>query len=228
MEHVRKHIPEFDFRATYYTILQDRWNPMYGQLDFSAAAVITEVEGELYERDRLMQLFEQCPEGSYGYYAARGLRPVKLVVQSFAAAQIDQFFASCTELLVQPFGPRSDNIMSALETYYWNTRKDFIDYTAGQLLGQRGRSNAVWLAAKVSEFVEGQRHTKLPDGKELTEEQWNEITATLLKLAPQINIDALDGLVKSLSDTYDRMAEENRLAAKSAPTGPTTPLKLDE
>jgi len=210
MTHMRKHLVEFpNFRTDFYTFFLAKWNPIYGDIDLSGIEIV-HVERVLYERDRLLQVFQLCPEGSYGWYAYRGLRPVKFFVQSFAAAQIDQFFAACIMFLKQPFGPSVDNIMTAMETWYWNSREDFVDWAAGQLLGQRGRSNTVWLAAQVSSWLATQRTTSLPSGEELTQEQWNEIGELLIDVSSRMNNDVLDKLRGELSDLYDTMVVKNQ------------------
>ncbi len=212
MSKVRTNIPNFtNFSTNYYTYLVPRWNIIYDQWDYEGASVVV-LEEELDKRDRLLQIFESCPEGSYGYYAYRGLRPVKLMVQSFAAAEIDQFFASCSELLAQPFSVDVDNVMSALETIYWNTmtRKEYVDWAAGQLIGQGGRSKVVSLAARISGWVEGRRYTKLSGGKELTQEQWEEIKEKLISLTAQISEDTIADFQKWLGEKYDEYQLKNK------------------
>lgn len=215
--HVQKYLPGFQgFQTEGRDYFISAWNPIYGDEDWSGGVVVT-VQKELYERDRLLQIFQVCKPGSYGYYAYRGLSPVKFFVQSFAPGQIDRFFASNAQFLQQPFGPFVDNIMTTLETAYWNTRprKDVADYIAGQVIGQKQRSDAVRLASVVSRWLEGVRNSPLPDGRELTEAQWNEIGQILGTLVNQVDDDSLQGLVWYLNKIYDEMVEKNKEKAKS-------------
>lgn len=210
MSHMRTSIPRFNnFSTNYYVYLTPLWNSIYGDWDYEGASVVV-VEEELYERDRLLQIFRSCPEGSYGYYAYRGLRPVKLVVQSFAAAEIDKFFASFSELLAQPMSENVDNVMSALETMYWNSRQEYVDWAAGQLIGQKGRSKTVSLAAEVSGWIEGERYTPLEGGRELTGEQWKEIRNKLISLTGVINDDTIDAFREWLGTKYDEFTQKNK------------------
>lgn len=217
MAHVKKYITGFEgFQVEGRSYFVAGWNPIYGDTDWSGGVVVT-IEKEPYERDRLLQLFKACQPGSYGYYAYRGLSPVKYFVQSFAAAEIDKFFASNAQFIAQPFGPFVDNIMTTLESAYWNARpkNEVRDYIAGQVIGQKQRSDAVRLASVVSRWLETVRHTPLPDGRELTEDQWNEIGQILGAMVAQVDDDSLQGLVWYLNDIYDQMVEKNKEKAKS-------------
>jgi hypothetical protein len=219
MEHVKKHIKGFrGFQTEGRTYFVTGWNPIYGEEEWTGGVIVT-MEKELYQRDRLLQLFKSCDPGSYGYYAYRGLSPVKFFVQSFASAQIDQFFASNAQFIAQPFGPFVDNIMTTLETAYWNTRprSEVTDYIAGQVIGQKQRSDAVRLASVVSRFLEGIRYSPLPDGRELTEAQWNEIGQILRALVAQVDEDSLQGIVWYINDIYDKMVQKNKEQAKLTP-----------
>lgn len=217
MAHVRKHLKDFEnFRALRQTYLVPTkvYVRLDGDIEILLSKVIT-VEKPLYERDRLLQIFKACPPGSYGYYAYRGLGPVKFFVGSFAAAKIDQFFASLAQFLKQPFGESVDDIMTFAETSYWNSRKehskdDFVNWVAGQVIGQKGRSNTVWLASKVSEWVEGQRHTSLPGGQELTEKDWNEVASVLKEMTEQIDVDIADGIGKRMGELYDEIVAKKQ------------------
>jgi hypothetical protein len=218
MAHVRRNIPGFaGFKADFYTYFVPAWNPIYGDVDWSGdkmVGAIVKVEQVLYQRDRLLQIFHACPQDSYGYYAAQGLGPVKFVVQSFASAEIDKFFASCAQYLSQPFSERINFIMSTLETLYWNSRPAFIDWAAGQLLGQYERAAAVRNAALVglvSLFLDEWQgsYTQLAESRELTHEQIDEVVRVLTELAPQIDSGALEVLTTRLGKMYDEAVKKN-------------------
>lgn len=220
MAHVRKHLKGFEnfhaLRQTYLVPTKIMFR-LDGEMEILLSKVVT-VEKPLYERDRLLQLFKACPPGSYGYYAYRGLRPVKFFVGSFAAAKIDQFFASFAQFLKQPFGKSVDDIMSYAETYYWNTRQehskeDFVNWVAGQVIGQEGRSNTVWLASKVYEWVEGQRHTPLPGGQELTEKDWDEVANVLRDMTARYDSEAADGLGVRMGELYDEIVAKKQTSS---------------
>jgi hypothetical protein len=215
MAHLRKYLNFQGFKTRFDTYLVGHWNPIYGELDFTAGTVVV-IEQTLYERDRLLQVFRACPEGSYGYYAYYGLSPIKLLVQSFAAAEIDKFFASLAQFIREPFGADIDNMMTALETMYWISRENWVDYAAGQIIGQEGRSAPVAAASRVLTWVEGQRS----GSSALTSDQWNEIRDVLNVIVKQVDGDVAkarfdDKIVtqikKKLGEMYDTAQKENRL-----------------
>jgi hypothetical protein len=207
MSHVKKHLPDFqNFSTNFYTFMVVEWNPIYGDIDWRGHGKIIVVEEVLYQRDRLLQIFGSCPEGSYGYYAQIALTPFKFAVQSFAAARIDEFFAAVAQLLIQPFGPKINGIMTGLESSYWyslDQKAEFIEWAAGQLLSQDGRALPPWLASQWETFKGTKLRAPFEDGRTLTAKQLEEIEDVVVEMLPIINGDALKGLTKVLSDLYD-------------------------
>ena len=217
MAHLKKYLKFQDFRVRYDVYLRGRWNHIYAELDFSAGEIVT-IEQEIYQRDRLMQIFKSCPTGSYGWYAYYGLGPVKFLVQSYAAAEIDKFFGSFAHIIAEPFGRSIDNLMTALETMYWNSRTEWIDYAAGQVIGQPGRSLGVRLGAKAKGYVEDQSKPGT-----LTEGEWSDVRSTIIDVMDSIDKDVslatkneqiIARIRKILGDIYDQAEKEGRLREK--------------
>jgi len=206
---LHRHLPEWrDFQTEYYDYIQAQWSSIFGDWDWSTIKIVTNEEQPLLQRDRLMQIFGACPKGSYGYYAKRGLGPVKAVVGSFASAAIDEFFAKHVELLTQPFSELVNVMMSTQETHYWDTRKEFTDWLAGQLLGQSDRANVVRWAAELSAFLDDLPNTA---GKDLTAEQLQEIRTDIEKGLPTLDDTALQDF---LADDVAVLAAWHQLKAR--------------
>jgi len=176
---LHRHLPGWrDFQTEYYTYVQANWSSIYGDWDWSSIEIVHDEEQPLLQRDRLMQIFGACPEGSYGYYAMRGLAPFKMAVGSFASATIDEFFASNIEILKQPFSELVNDIMSTKETAYWDSQQQFIDWFAGQRLRKVDRERVVRWAALLSTFFEGRR----TGSGDLTDEQLQQVKDALESL----------------------------------------------
>lgn len=212
MSHLWRHLPNWrGFQTEYRTYAQAQWTPIFQDWDWSTVKIVVNQEQPLLQRDRLMQIFGACPPGSYGYYAQYGLAPFKAVVGSFASATIDEFFASHVEWLKQPFSEQVNDIMSTLETYYWNDRQDLVNWLAGQTLGKLGRELAVQLPANLMTLWEGKRQPAIPEGEELTEMQ---LAIAQTTLTPQ-SLDRLDDAarVSFAAELYQKLVERGRARA---------------
>jgi hypothetical protein len=209
MAHVRRHLPNWrGFQTEHRSYVYAEWSPIFQEWDWSTAKLVLNQEQPLLQRDRLMQIFAACPEGSYGYYAQFGLAPFKAVVGSFAAATIDELFASQVHILKQPFSPEINDIMSTIETRYWNSREDLLEHIAGLFLIKSGRERGVRWPAKLMTIWEGQRKPKLPEGEALEAEQLAEAQSVLT----EENLKKMDdaAMVKFSSDLYDRLVAEGK------------------
>ncbi|OLR95053.1 hypothetical protein [Actinokineospora bangkokensis] len=212
MKHLHAHLPEWNgFRQRVFTYVQAEFDPIYGDLRVAEGArVYTEAE-PLGQREYLEQIFEACPEGSYGYYAKSGLAPFKAVVGNFAAATIDQFFASQVHFLKQPMSPQVNDIMSTMETKYWDTREEAIDFIAGKVLGKAGRELGVATPQFLAELWRGKRVPDLPEGETLDQDQLAAIAGQLNDKITDLDLQAATAFAKSL---YDQMTADNRLRVK--------------
>lgn len=209
MAHLRANLPGWEeFRVPVYTYVDQTWNSIYGDFDTPADARVYEEVGQIGERDRLEQIFAACPAGSYGYYAQWGLAPFKAVVGSTAAATIDEFFAKNVHLLTQPMSPEITEILSTLETKYWNSRTDILDYIAGRVLNKRTRAWGVATPAALRRLWEGERTPALPPGEELDTEQAQEIAEALNENLPQLDLEAAQRFANEL---YEQAVAGNRV-----------------
>jgi hypothetical protein len=218
MSHVKTHLPDWKgFKTEYHTYIHAEWSSIYADWDWSTAKLVLNEERALLQRDRLMQIFQACPPGSYGYYAQYGLAPFKAVVGSFASATIDEFFASMVQFLKQPFSVPINDIMSTLETRYWNTRKELLDYLAGKTFTKRRRELGVSVPASVMTIWEGKRVPQLPAGETLSDEQLAEVQKALT----EENLDKLDdiALARFTADLYKQLVAKG----KANPDGGTLP-----
>jgi hypothetical protein len=208
--HVRRYRPEWTgFRSRVYTYLTQEWNPIYQTLETpTGGAELQEEVAPLGQRDMLAQVFEACPEGSYGYYAQWGLAPFRMVAGNVAAATIHEFFASQIQFLMQPMSPEVTEIMSSLETRYWESREDIIDYVAGKVLTKRTRGWAVVTPATLRRLWEGERMPTLAPGETLSQEQLAEIAAQLNAKLGELDAAAARKFAQEL---FEKMAAENRL-----------------
>jgi hypothetical protein len=224
MGHVRKHLPKFEnFSTNFYTFLLTEWNPIYGDTDWQSIGKIIVVEEELYQRDRLLQLFGACSPGSYGYYAEIALTPFKFAVQSFAADKIDEFFASVIQLVKQPYGPEINGIMTALESSFWyslDQKEKFIEWAAGQLLSQDGRTIPPWLVVQWETYKSGKLREPTKGGDVLTAQQLREIEDVVIEVLPILNSGALKGLTKVLGDLFDQKMKEKLTGIELPKEGP--------
>jgi hypothetical protein len=208
--HMRRYRPEWQgFRSRVYTYLTQEWNPIYGTLETPSDGGRLQEEVEpLGQRDMLKQVFAACPPGSYGYYAQWGLAPFHQVFGNVAAATIHEFFASQVQFLMQPMSPQVTEIMSTLETRYWESREDVIDYVAGRVLNKRTRAWAVATPAMFRQLWEGERTPELGPGERLSEAQLEEISEQLNGKLEELDIEATQKFAQEL---FEKMAAENRL-----------------
>lgn len=214
MNHLKRHLPGWQgFRAEFRTYVYGQWNPIYQDWDLSTVKLKIREEQPLLQRDRLMQIFESCPEGSYGYYAQTGLAPFKGLVGSFASATIDQFFASNVQFLKQQFSTDINEIMSTLETRYWNSRKELMDYIAGKSFTKGMRKAGVKVPSVLMTVWEGQRKPTLPDGEALEAEQLKEARSVLT----EENLKKLDdaALARFTSELYDQLVAKQKAKAEA-------------
>lgn len=203
MAHLRRHLPGWhDFHTEFRTYLSAEWNSIYGDWDWSDMALVVDEEQPLLQRDRLMQILEACPEGSYAYYARRGLAPFKAVVGSVASATIDRFFAANIWLLKQPMSVLVNEIMSTLETKYWGTRQNLVDYVAGWWLPKRGRQFVVATPQFLMTLAKGVRTPDLPPGEVLDAEQLAELQRILAEHLPTLD-DVV--IMEFCKDLYKRV-----------------------
>lgn len=208
LAHVRRHLPGWPgFRTRVYTYVDLEWNPIFGELRLPShgPTIHEEVEPE-GQRDLLAQLFAACPEGSYGYYAQWGLGPFHTLVGSTAAATIHLFFASQAQFLKQPMGDLVNEIMSTLETKYWDSQQDVVDHLAGLFLDKRGRQWGVAGPRRLRTIWEGHRTPDLPQADKLSEQQLQEVADKL-----NDNLDALDATAAATfaQQLYDKAVAEN-------------------
>lgn len=209
MAHLRRNLPGWQgFRAPVYTFIEQSWNTTYGDLETPADAEVYEEVGQIGQRDRLEQIFAACPPGSYGYYAQWGLAPFKAVFGNLAAATIDEFFAKNVHLLIQPMSAEITDILSGLETKYWDSSKDIIDYIAGKVLSKRTRAWAVATPAALRRLWEGERTPTLPAGEELDTAQAQEIADVLNENLPQLDLEAAQRFAEELCE---QAVAENRV-----------------
>lgn len=205
MNHLRTHLPDWGgFTTVFETHVYQTWNTVYGDWDWSEFGGVVEVEQPLLQRDRLIQIFAACPTGSYGYYAQYGLAPFKAVVGSFAAATIDEFFASQVHFLKQPMSAPMNDIMSSLETKYWDSQQDFTDWLAGKTFTKGMRELGVSVPASLLTVWEGKRKPALPPGEALEEEQLAEATAVLHEALPGLDASAFQSFA---ADLYQRLTQ---------------------
>jgi hypothetical protein len=191
MAHLRRHLPDWNgFHTEVRTYFHSNWNSIYGDWDLEGTVV--RIERPLLQRDRLMQIFQACPEGSYGYYAARGLAPFKSVVGSLAASTIDEFFASQVHWLKQGFSDAINDIMSTMETDYWESREDLVEWLAGRTFTKWMREVGVAVPAYVLTIWEGKRKPSLPEGEAPEEEQLQAAANLLKENLPKLNRDAVE------------------------------------
>jgi hypothetical protein len=190
---LRKHLPSWEnFHTWHYTFAQAQWDSIRSDWDTSSVTFV-ELERPLLQRDRLAQIFQACPPGSYGYYAARGLAPFKLAVGSFASAQIDEFFASNVEVLVQPYSALVNDIMSMAETAYWDSQEEFTNWLAGKFLRKSGRERGVGWPALAHQFAFG---TPQPGGEPLSESELQKVREILAGELPKMNKIAFEDFLK--------------------------------
>lgn len=209
MSHLWRHLPNWrGFQTEYRTYAQAQWTPIFQDWDWSTVRIVVDQEQPLLQRDRLMQIFGACPPGSYGYYAQYGLAPFKAVVGSFASATIDEFFASHVQYLKQPFSEQVNDIMSTLETVYWNGRQDLVDWLAGQSFGKVGRELAVAIPANLMTLWEGRRVPAIPEGEALSEAQLAVAQTTLTAE----NLERLDDAARVgyAAELYQQLVERGR------------------
>ncbi len=226
--HVRRHLPGWaGFRTEFHTVLHSRWNSIYLDWDppTGEAGSVTVEEAPLGRRDRLMQLFEACPVGSYGYYARDGLAPFKAVVGDLAAATIDEFFAGQAHFLKQPFGPQVNEVMSLLETNYWDSRDRFSEWLAGKTFTQGMRKAGVGVAAAVRGLWEG-GHAPTPPGEALDGARLAEVVAAIESRLDDLDARAFEALATEL---YERAAAAGRIGeARKEQDGPGGGRRADE
>lgn len=215
MLHLQRHLPGWTgFKAQYYEYVHQHWNSMYGDWDWSDVGQVVVVEQPLLQRDRLMQIFEACPEGSYGYYAKYGLGPFKGVVGSFAAATIDQFFASQIQFLKQPMSPAINEIMSSMETKYWNSRETWLEWIAGKTFTQGMRKLGVSLPSHLLTVWEGQRKPTLPSGEELEEVQLGIALELLREHLPELDKAVFNSWASAV---FDHLVENRDIIVDDTP-----------
>ena len=206
MTHLRQHLPNWNgFHTEVRTYFFSTWNSIYGDWDLEGRVV--RIERPLLQRDRLEQIFAACPDGSYGYYASRGLAPFKAVVGSFASATIDEFFASQIHWLKQEFGREVNIIMSTMETRYWNSREDLVEWLAGQTFRAWMRRIGVSIPSYVMTIWEGQRKPSLPPGEALEAEQLQEAINLLNERLPGLNQTAVQ---EASVEIYNRLVSEGK------------------
>ena len=214
MARLRDQLPNWKgFQTEHRSYVRADWNTIYQDWDWSTARIILNEEQPLLQRDRLMQIFAACPEGSYGYYAQYGLAPFKAVVGSFASATIDQFFANQAQFLKQPFSPQVNEIMSTLETHYWNSRADLLEHIAGLFLDKGGRQRGVRYPAKIMTVWEGQRKPAITEGEALESEQLAEAQAALTEENLKLLDDA--AIARFTSELYERLVAKGKAKADS-------------
>ena len=209
MAHLHHHLPQWTgFRQQVFTYVETEWNSIYGDVEVLPGAAVTTEAQPLGRRDHLEQIFAACPEGSYGYYAQFGLAPFKSLVGNFASATIDEFFASQVHFLKQPMSAMVNDIMSTLETHYWNSREDIIDYIAGRVMTKGMRHLGVATPQVVMQVWEGKRVPGLGPGETLGDEQLAEVVDLLAQ-----NLGGLDQAAagRFATELCERMIAENRV-----------------
>ncbi|MFI2458128.1 hypothetical protein [Streptomyces sp. NPDC019539] len=220
VERIKRNLPDFvGFKSQVFTYVESEWNNIYGDFDppRPEGTLIKETVSP-GQRGRLLQILEACPEGSYGYYAKFALAPFHAIIGNFAAATIDEFFAANVEYLKQPMSPLVSKILALLETKYWNSREDVVEFAAGQILNEHGRELAMDITSKVIQLWEGGRVPDLPDSETLDEqlplivsqlsagisemdyEVSQRIAQELYEKAVRNNIIKLEGAAESIDD----------------------------
>jgi hypothetical protein len=116
-------------------------------------------------RDRLLQMLEQCPKDSYGYYMLPIFRGAHFVVGNFSAAQIDEVFGNVFELLCEPFTKDLAQQLGEVETEYWRSQ-DGMEWLAGKLLNANGRATLVDLSGRIIQAKEDMKTWWNPTRKE--------------------------------------------------------------
>lgn len=212
--HLKLHVPDMDgFRSKVFTYVESDFNPVYGDFDpiKEGAKITTEVIPS-GQRGRLKQIFAACPKGSYGYYAQFGLAPFRLIAGNLAAATIDEFFGSNIEYLKQEMSPATNDIMTTLETKYWRSQKDIVDWLAGMVLTKFGRTVLVAVPAALVRLWEGRRVPDLPPGQKLTEEQLADIAT---KINAGVETMDLAASLRRAKDLYQEAVKKNRIKYES-------------
>lgn len=209
MSLLQTHLPAWNgFRTRYLTYLIGQWNSIYGDWDYSpeSSELVVEEEQPLLQRDRLMQIFEACPVGSYGFFAAKGLTPFKRVVGSYAAATIDEFFATQVPWLKQPYCDDLNKLMSELETRYWNNRKELRTWLAGKTFTKRMRQ---WGVSRIAVVWDGKEGPVIPRGEPLAEKQITEAREVVEGAATDLDDEALEQFSHKL---YDDLVKKGKAA----------------
>jgi hypothetical protein len=207
MVELQRNLPGWGgFQQEVFTYVQMNWNDMFGDFDdvVPGAALVREIIPS-GPRGRLAQIFAACPPGSYGYYAQYGLAPFRLLVGNTAAADIDTFFAQNIRFLKQPMSNEVRDLMSMLETKYWRSRQDLVDWVAGTVLTENRRRAGVSVPATLTRLVEGYRRTEL-GAEELTTEQLTQIQSTLRQGIDEMTLEAVQ---RRASELADQMIREN-------------------
>jgi len=196
MGHVQQHLPKWEgFTTRYLTYIGGQWNSIYGDWDWQSSVLVTDEEQPLQQRDRLEQILLQCPEGSYGYFMSMVLGPVKSVVGSFAAATIDEFFASQIHWLKQPFTGGLAEFLSKAESVYWENEEALVSYLAGQLLSDKTRYVIV---TKMAEVWKDRQKPPVPPGEAAEEEQMQAALAAVEQVWKDMDRKALQELSTEL------------------------------
>jgi hypothetical protein len=208
MGHVKTYLPEWPgFLTEYRTYLTAQWSTIFFDWDWQTVTLVADEEQPLLQRDRLMQIFQACPEGSYGYFASKGLGPFKSVVGSFAAATIDEFFASNVQWLSLPYCDDLNVLMSELETYYWDNRQKLVEYLAGKTFTKKMRQWGV--STRVPRTWDGKSKPMIP-GDEASEPDQMAAARVLLEDATG-TMDA-EALEKFSIEVYEKLVSKGKAA----------------
>jgi hypothetical protein len=208
MAHIQTHLPEWPgFLTEYRTYLTAGWSSIFADWDWQTVALIRDEEQPLLQRDRLMQIFQACPVGSYGYFAAKGLGPFKSVVGSFAAATIDEFFASQVQWLSQPCCADLNALMSELETYYWDNRQKLVEYLAGKTFSKKMRQWGV--STRVPKTWEGKTKPAVPGGEASEGDQMAEARDLMEGATGTMDAEALE---KFSLEVYEKLVAKGKAA----------------
>lgn len=207
-EYIKK---DFAFKAKSYLFLETYMNPIYGELEVLGTPKFTTVTVEPGTRERLVQYLQACNPGTYGHYAGWFLGKVEYFVGNLFSANIDQLFIAMAPFVNQPQSEIAERLMNRAETMYWKTRKDLVDWLAGELLSERSRG---WGSQIASAYL-GKINTGLPPERVFTQEQLQDglqqVTETMEKFFDELDPQVMAAWAEDIARRFIESRSTDRI-----------------